>query len=153
MTSIGLLLPLPSTRQIHAFNSQARPGVLRCRHRRSNASQCIQRTSEEASEGTANKVCHKSAQSRDMPVQTFVMHMLRHRLAQGGSMHLSFQRREALLSTAALTAAILLSDLSGLPAAAADIKTVRMHDHSDVIPAVNTRRIYWAVLLQLVSRS
>ena len=72
-----------------------------------------------------------------MPVQTFVMHMLRHRLAQGGSMQLSFQRREALLSTAALTAAILLSDLSGLPAAAADIKTVCMHDHPAMTAAVN----------------
>ncbi|CAL5223340.1 g5842 [Coccomyxa viridis] len=97
MTSSGLLLPSSSTRQIHAFNPQARAGFLRCRHRRSYASQCIQRSVENVSEGTGNK---------------------------GDSTQLSFQRREALLSTSALTAALFLSDLSSLPATAADIKTV-----------------------------
>ena len=44
---------------------------------------------------------------------------------------MSFQRREALLSTASLTAAVFLSDLSSLPAVAADVKTVRMHEYSE----------------------
>ena len=131
MASTGLLLTSSSTRQIHAFNSKARAGVLRCCHRRPFTSRCIQRNAEDASEGTGNKVCHKFAQSRDMPVQSFVMHALTHRLAQAGSTQLSLQRREALLSTASLTAALFLSDLGSLPAAAADIKTVRLHDQQD----------------------
>ena len=59
MASTGLLLPSPPARQIHAFNSYARQGALRCHRRGLVAIRCIQRYPEDARECTGDKVMSK----------------------------------------------------------------------------------------------
>jgi len=132
MAPAVLLSSTLSSGHTQAFGQNVKP--LRSQSRGLGAIQCKERISEELVEVARDKSFFHIYLGTCRYKQR-IIHVSYTCLVQYISKSTSFNRREAFLSAAIVTAGLFLSDLSGLPASAADIKTVCMHGHRCIMDA------------------